>query len=164
MTKIVYLSFGSNLGDRARAIGEAMVLLRDRDLEILRQSSFYETEPRDLAGQPWFLNLVAEVETSLFPRQLLARVQRVETRLGRKRLVDRGPRTIDIDILLFGRFVVDATDLVIPHPRMSERRFVLEPLAELAPGLCHPVTGKTVREMLGRVSAQKVVKLVPGPR
>lgn len=156
MRKIAYLSLGSNLGDRGASIEEAIRLLQDAELTVLRRSSLYETAPRDFADQPWFLNMVVEVETALFPQQLLSRIKRIEGQLGRKRIVEKGPRTIDIDIVLFGRFAVDSPNLVIPHPRMGERRFVLEPLAELAPDLRHPVTHESMREMLARVSAQKV--------
>ena len=158
MRKLAYLSLGSNLGDRVHYLEEAIRLLQEDEVTVLRRSSLYETEPRDVPNQPWFLNLVIEVETALFPRRLLSRIKRVESRLGRKRITNKGPRTIDIDIVLFGRFVVDAPDLTIPHPRMGERRFVLEPLAELTPDLRHPVTHETMREMLARVSLQKVTK------
>jgi 2-amino-4-hydroxy-6-hydroxymethyldihydropteridine diphosphokinase len=157
--KTAYLSLGSNLGDRAAYIERALELLSGPDLKIVRRSALYETEPRDVKAQPWFLNIAAEVETRLFPRQLLARVEKIEKELGRKRIVVKGPRTIDIDILLFGRFVVNTPDLVIPHPRMHERRFVLEPLAELAPELRHPVTKKTIRELLASVKDQVVRRL-----
>ena len=102
----------------------------------------------DFTDQRWFLNLVVEAETELFPLQLLARLQRIERDLGRVRTVARGPRTLDIDILLYGQAVIQRPDLEIPHPRMAERRFVLAPLADLAPDLRHPVTRKTVRELL----------------
>ncbi len=154
--KCVYLSLGSNLGDREWALREALRLLRAPDLRVARVSPVYETEPQDVRGQPWFLNLVAEIETDLFPRQLLARIQKIEKQLGRKRGVPKGPRTLDIDILLFGNSVIDAPDLVVPHPRMTERRFVLEPLAQLAPELRHPVLRRTVSELLGGVSGQAV--------
>ena len=154
--KSVYLSLGSNLGDREWALREALRLLRAPDLRVARVSPVYETEPQDMRAQPWFLNLVAEIETDLFPRQLLARIQKIEKQLGRKRGVPKGPRTLDIDILLFGNSVIDAPDLVVPHPRMTERRFVLEPLAQLSPELRHPVLRRTVSELLGGVSAQAV--------
>ena len=146
--KTVYLSLGSNIGDRERNLRAALEHLDTAGIRIARVSPVYETEPVDLTGQRWFLNLVAEVETDLFPLQLLARTQKIERALGRVRTVPKGPRTIDIDILLYGNVVVNSQGLEIPHPRMAERRFVLIPLANLAPDLRHPVTRKTVREML----------------
>jgi 2-amino-4-hydroxy-6-hydroxymethyldihydropteridine diphosphokinase len=131
-------------------------LLRERGVEIARASRVYETEPQDVREQPWFLNMVVEAQTRLLPIQLLHEIQRVERRLGRRRVVAKGPRTIDIDILLFGRSVVSSEKLQIPHPRMAARRFVLEPLAELAPDLRHPATRESVAEMLERVRGQAV--------
>ncbi len=159
MSKTAYLSLGSNLGDRERNLRDALGLLAGPRLRVLRVSSLYETAPLELRDQPWFLNAVAEVETDLFPKQLLARVQKIERQLGRKRIVPKGPRTIDIDILLYGAAVIDAEELQVPHPRLAERRFVLEPLAELAPDLRHPVTRRTVAEMLHAVTGQQVRKL-----
>lgn len=156
MGKIAYLSLGSNVGDREKSLQSAVNLLHGPRLRILRLSPVYETAPQDLRRQPMFLNLVAEVETDLFPRQLLARVQQVEKHLGRERLVPKGPRTIDIDILLFGNFVVDTPDLVIPHPRLHQRRFALEPLAGLAPELRHPIFRRTMRELLEKTRDQAV--------
>ena len=129
------------------------------DLRLKRTSSLYETEPIGLRDQPWFLNLAAEFETELFPRQLLHRAQRVEREMGRRRTVPNGPRNIDIDVLLYGNAVVKVDDLEIPHPRYRERRFTLAPLAELAPDLRDPVTRKTMREMLGALRGQAITKL-----
>lgn len=157
--KRVYLSLGANLGDREAALREALSQLGAAGIRILRVSSLYETEPRDVPDQPWFLNAVAEAETELFPKQLLARTQAVEQAMGRKKTRPKGPRSIDVDILLYGNAVVDTETLVIPHPRMHERRFVLEPLAELAPELRHPVMRMTVREMLAGVQDQVVRRL-----
>ena len=154
--KTVYLALGSNLGDRRANLSAARDHLASVDLTITRASAIYETEPRDLVQQPWFLNQVIEAETSLFPRQLLVRAQKIERDMGRKRIQPKGPRVIDIDILLFGEAVIHTPDLEIPHPRMLERRFVLDPLAELAPDLRHPVTGKSMREALGAVMNQIV--------
>jgi 2-amino-4-hydroxy-6-hydroxymethyldihydropteridine diphosphokinase len=109
--------------------------------------------------QPWFLNQVIECETELFPRQLLARLQKIERAMGRKRRVAKGPREIDLDILLLGDAVVKAPELEVPHPRMAERRFVLEPLAELVPEKKHPGTRRTMREMLAGVANQAVKKV-----
>jgi len=156
-----YLSLGSNLNDREENLRRALELLESPEVHLKRASSIYETEPQDLREQPWFLNLVAEVETTLFPMQLLRRVRKIEKELGRQRLVPKGPRTVDIDILLFGRFVMDSPALQVPHPRMQARRFVLEPLAEIAPELRHPVTRRSIREMLHATSGQIVRRYQP---
>jgi 2-amino-4-hydroxy-6-hydroxymethyldihydropteridine diphosphokinase len=146
--KTVYLSLGSNIGDRQSNLQTAIERLAAPRLRILRTSPIYETEPVDYTGQRWFLNQVAEAETELFPMQLLSRIGKIERELGRVRTLPKGPRTIDIDILLYGETVVRSATLEIPHPRMAQRRFVLAPLADLAPDLRHPVTRLTVREML----------------
>jgi len=156
--KTVYLSLGSNLADRLGALQAAMARLEAPDFRVRRVSSIYETEPVDLRDQPWFLNLVLEAETDLFPKQLLARIRKVELELGRRRLRKKGPRSIDIDILLYGEVVMDSAELVIPHPRLSQRRFVLEPLAELAPQLRHPVSCQTIAELLPATLDQAVRK------
>ena len=156
--KLVYIALGSNLGDRAENLRQARERIESPDLRVLRASSIYETAPRDVESQPWFLNQVIECETDLFPRQLLERLQKIERAMGRKRRMAKGPREIDLDILLFGNAVVKAPELEIPHPRLAERRFVLEPLAELAPEKRHPGTRRTVREMLAGVASQVVRK------
>ena len=157
--KVVYIALGSNIGDRAENLRQAREQLAAPDLRLLRASSIYETAPRDVKDQPWFLNQVIECETDLFPRQLLARLQKIEKSMGRKRRIAKGPREIDLDILFFGDAVVKAPELEIPHPRIAERRFVLEPLAELAPEKKHPGSRKTVREMLASVANQAVRKI-----
>jgi 2-amino-4-hydroxy-6-hydroxymethyldihydropteridine diphosphokinase len=154
--KTAYLSLGANTGDREEMLRAALRLLEWPGLHVARVSPVYETEPQDFKDQPWFLNVVAEVQTELFPRQLLSRVHRIERQLGRRRSIPKGPRTIDIDILLYGESVIDSPDLVVPHPRMTERRFVLQPLSDLAPDLRHPVLRRTVRELLAGVSGQAV--------
>jgi 2-amino-4-hydroxy-6-hydroxymethyldihydropteridine diphosphokinase len=154
--KTVYLSLGSNVGDREANLRAALERLPAAGVRVTRISPIYETEPVEFTEQRWFLNLVAEAETELFPMQLLARLKRIERALGRIRTVPKGPRTLDIDILLYGQAVVRSADLEIPHPRMAERRFVLAPLADLAPGLRHPVTRQTVRETLEAAPAQVV--------
>jgi len=151
-----YLSLGSNLGDRAGLIDRALQHLASDDLKVARRSRLYETAPRDYTEQPWFLNMVAEIETSLSPVELLRRAAQVENQLGRQRSVDKGPRTIDIDILLFGDLVLDTESLIVPHPRMHERRFVLEPLNEIAPDARHPLLNRTAGEMLKDVQDQDV--------
>jgi len=133
-----------------------MELLESAGVRIARQSSVYETEPRDIRNQPWFLNAVIEIETILFPLQLLHRVLKVEKEMGRRRIIAKGPRNIDIDILLYGNFVISTEALTVPHPRLDERRFVLEPLAELAPDLRHPVHRKAIRELLAATAGQIV--------
>jgi 2-amino-4-hydroxy-6-hydroxymethyldihydropteridine diphosphokinase len=154
--KTVYLALGSNLGDRAAALQNAVARMESPELHVLRASRIYETEPRDVVDQPWFLNQVIEAETSFFPRQLLTRLKRLELELGRRPSRPKGPRAVDVDILFYGDAVISAPDLTIPHERMGERRFVLEPLAELAPDLRHPKTGKTIREMLAAVASQRI--------
>jgi 2-amino-4-hydroxy-6-hydroxymethyldihydropteridine diphosphokinase len=161
--KIVYLGLGSNVGDREQFLQKAVDALGSPELKILRASSVYETEPRDFVAQPWFLNAVLEAETSLLPIRLLHRCQQVERDLGRKRsAVAKGPRVIDIDILLHGKAVVDIPQLVIPHPALHERRFVLEPLVELAPELKHPTLLRSMRELLAATTGQKVRKAAGG--
>lgn len=157
--KTAYLSLGSNLGDRELHLTQALQRLAAPDLIIVRLSSVYETDPRDFEAQPSFLNLVAGISTSLQPMQLLRRTTRVELALGRKRTVRNGPRTIDIDILSFGRFVIDSAPLTVPHPRLQQRRFVLEPLAELDPEWVHPVTKQSVGDLLAAVRNQGVRRL-----
>jgi len=152
MKKTVYLGLGSNLGDRAAQLEQAIAGLATAGITPVRCSSFYATEPVGFAPQHWFLNAVVEAETELMPRQLLRATQGVERSLGRRRTVPSGPRTVDIDILLYGGTVVSMPDLEIPHPRMAERRFVLVPLREIAPTLHHPTLRRTVAELLAATS------------
>jgi 2-amino-4-hydroxy-6-hydroxymethyldihydropteridine diphosphokinase len=159
--KIIYLGLGSNVGDSEALLNSALEGLDGRDLRLLRVSSLYETEPIGFREQRWFLNLVAEFETELFPKQLLRRMQKIEMHLGRRRTIENGPRTIDIDILLYGNVVMKTAELEIPHPRYRERRFTLAPLAELNPGLRDPVTRKTMAEMLAGLAGQSARKIIP---
>ena len=158
MKKKVYLALGSNIGNREEMLQRAIDELHGPAITITRLSSVYETKPMDVTDQPMFLNMVVEAETSLFPMMLLKRVQDVEKGLGRKKLIDKGPRSIDIDILLFGRAIIDSPQLQVPHPRMTERRFVLEPLNEIAPDLRHPRTRRTIRDLLGATLSQGVAR------
>ena len=144
-----YVGLGSNLGDREGAIRRAVELLgNDAEIEVLRESIVRETEPVGYANQPPFLNAVAELETSLPPRDLLGRLLAIEHELGRTRARRFGPRTIDLDLLLYGEETIDEPGLEVPHPRLHERMFALEPLAELDPELVVPGRGR-VSEMIG---------------
>ena len=146
MKKTVYLGLGSNLGDRAANLDAAIAKLRELG-DVAAVSGFYETEPVEVSDQPWFLNAALALETELMPRQLMGRILAVEQSMGRKRMQPKGPRLIDIDVLLFGNSVIETPQLIVPHPRMHERRFVLEPLAAIAPDARHPVFKRTVREL-----------------
>ncbi len=146
--KQVYLSLGSNRGDRVANLRRATEELAKVGVEVQRVSSFYKTEPVDFGPQAWFLNCVVEALTGLMPMQLLKAVKSVERGLGRRPGVSKGPRPIDIDILLYENVVVRSAALTIPHERMNERRFVLIPLRELVPAARHPVSKRTVTEML----------------
>jgi 2-amino-4-hydroxy-6-hydroxymethyldihydropteridine diphosphokinase len=160
--KTAYLALGSNIGDREANLRDAVRRMESEGIRVVARSSLYETVPQELLDQPSFLNAVVEVETDLFPMQLLARVQQIERAMGRRRVTPKGPRNIDIDILFYGRAVIGTAELEVPHPRIAQRRFVLEPLAEIAPDFRHPVTGKTAGEMLAGLGPQGVRRLDVG--
>jgi len=149
---LVYLAVGSNIGDRQHYIRSAIQGLSARGVRTIRCASIYLTEPRDILDQPWFLNTVLEASTSLDPDQLLRACLEVEEENLRKRDRSKGPRTLDIDIIFFGREIIRMNNLEIPHPRFSKRRFVLEPLAEIAPEFLDPASGKTILQLLKEVS------------
>lgn len=159
MHKIVYLSLGSNLDERAANLRIALEKLADLGT-VKAVSAFYETEPVGLAAQPWFLNCAAKLDTEKMPRQLITGILNLEQEMGRQRKLKNGPRIIDIDILLFGTSVIETAGLTVPHPRMHERRFVLEPLAEIAPEVRHPVFKRTIRELRDALPPGQTVRRV----
>jgi len=163
MKKTVYLSLGSNLGDRAKNLRDAIAALGNAGVSVVRVSSIYETEPVDYLDQPWFLNCVVEAETELAALDLLYTLRGIEAQMGSKKLIAKGPRLIDIDILLYGNEIIDTPELQIPHPGMHLRRFVLEPLAEVAPSVQHPVSHLSISELLTRTPDKSAVRVAAGP-
>jgi 2-amino-4-hydroxy-6-hydroxymethyldihydropteridine diphosphokinase len=157
MHKLTYLSLGSNIGDLAANLNEAIERLKTLG-EVVAVSSFYETEPVELTSQPWFLNCAVKLTTEKMPKQLLAGILDLERDMGRRRGQAKGPRNIDIDILLFGRSIVETKGLTIPHAALHERRFVLEPLAEIAGEVRHPVFKKTIKELRDALPAGQAVR------
>jgi len=160
--EIVFLSLGSNVGDREKNLRAAIAALPELGVQIKKVSSIYETEPVDLLEQPWFLNCVVEGETTVQPAELLAKLRAVEKRMGSKKLVARGPRLIDLDILVYGGQTIDSPELQVPHPRMHLRRFVLAPLAEIAPDLKHPSWSGTAAQLLATSDDKSAVKKISG--
>ena len=158
MKQTVYLSLGSNVGDRAKNLRDAIALLRKAGIGVTQISSIYETEPVDYLDQPWFLNMAVEAQTGLNAVDVLHALRAIESQMGSKKPVAKGPRLIDLDILLFGDAVIDTPELQVPHPRMHLRRFVLQPLAEIAPNARHSVSTLRVSEMLDRTPDKSAVR------
>lgn len=157
--EVTYLGLGSNIGDKVAQCLRALEEISASDHNHLHAiSSLYKTEPIGYQDQDWFINCVAEVSTTLQPRPFHTFLQGIEKHMGREKTIPMGPRIIDLDILFYGNEVVDEADLIIPHPRLHERGFVLVPLAELSPDLLHPVLKKTVRDLL-KQSDKKGVEL-----
>jgi 2-amino-4-hydroxy-6-hydroxymethyldihydropteridine diphosphokinase len=161
MRQTAYLSLGSNVGDRQQNLRDALRALGKIGV-VSAISSFYETEPVEYIQQPWFVNCAAALETEESPDRLLADILKIEQGMGRHReaTVAKGPRPIDIDILLFGNSVVETSSLTIPHPAMLERRFVLEPLAEIAAEVHHPVVKRTIRQLRDALPRGQAVKRI----
>ena len=148
-----YISIGSNLGDREENCKQALRLLHTNGILIKKQSRMYETEPWGIKDQPKFINMAIEVETDKEPEEFLAVLKNIENEIGRTETVKWGPRVIDLDILFYDDLILKTPALEIPHPLLHEREFVLKPLCEIAPDKKHPVTEKTVREMLEDLKA-----------
>jgi 2-amino-4-hydroxy-6-hydroxymethyldihydropteridine diphosphokinase len=153
---IVYLGLGSNKGDKERHIRDAMTMIDDC-CRIRKTSPLYLTEPVGLIDQEWFLNCVVEIETDIDPTKLLSKVKSIERSLGRKKTVNNGPRCIDIDILFYGDVTIQTKNLVIPHPRIQERLFVLQPMMDLNPCFVHPVLHKTIQELYDKHPWSEIV-------
>jgi len=158
MTTRVFLSLGSNVGDRAANLRDAIARLRDAGVRVTRTSSIYETEPVDFLDQAWFLNCVVEGETELSARKLLEKLLEIPLAMGSKKEIPKGPRRIDVDLLLYGDAAISEPGLEVPHPRMLARRFVLEPLAEIAPEVRHPLWSGTASEMLAAARDRSAVR------
>ena len=157
MPVLVYLSLGSNVGDREAQLRAAFACLQTQG-RIVSVSSFYETEPVEFTDQAWFLNCAVALETTDTPEQLMSAILKIEQKMGRQRIQRKGPRAIDIDILLFGDTILDKLALTVPHPVMHQRRFVLQPLAEIAPTEQHPVLKQTIQELLDALPAGQTVR------
>ncbi len=151
----IYLSLGSNIGDTKYNLDQAVELLKEK-INIFKQSSYYETEPVGYKDQDWFLNIVIEGETDLTPEDLLKFTQSIEEKMKRVKTIRFGPRIIDLDILLYEKEVIETKDLIIPHPRMEERAFVMLPLYEIAPNLT--IKNKKIEEIIRELEGEQIYK------
>jgi 2-amino-4-hydroxy-6-hydroxymethyldihydropteridine diphosphokinase len=153
-----YLGLGSNLGQKGDNLRQALARLRTEGIRILRSSSLYETEPVGVPEQTWFYNQVVEVEADFSPWELLKLLKKIEQRMGRKASAKKAPRKIDLDILLAENTIIRTRDLVIPHPRLEKRNFVLVPLGEIAPGVVHPVLKIKIEDLAKKSEDPSIVK------
>lgn len=161
MPHLAYLGVGSNLGDKIeqcrKAISEVLAIPGHR---LIAQSSFYKTQPVGYPNQDWFINGVIQIETDLEPQELLRRLKEIEFKMGRKETTRWGPRSIDLDLLLYDDLEMKTEELEIPHPRLKERQFVLIPLVEISPNLIHPTLGKTMKELLLEIREDQGVEKI----
>lgn len=156
--KDIYLGLGTNMGDKKGNLFRAIEMLDERGVKVLEKSSIYETEPIGIKEQDWFLNMAVMVETDLSPEELLKVINEIEAEMGRERNLKWGPRVIDIDILLYGRKGIETDELQIPHRFLAERKFVLEPLNEIAGGVTHPWLDKSVNQLLNECGDDSIVR------
>jgi 2-amino-4-hydroxy-6-hydroxymethyldihydropteridine diphosphokinase len=155
----IFVGLGSNVGDREMQLRDASSSLRRHDIALRRSASLYITEPRDFEDQPWFLNTVIEIETNLPPQKLIRVCLEIEKEAGRVRDQSRGPRPLDLDIILYRGQILQSDELILPHPRYTERRFVLVPLAEIAPDFRDPVRNLTIQQLLEQCADTGEVRL-----
>ena len=161
LKKKAYIGIGSNIGDKTANCKKAIELLKENpQIKVTKISDFYETEPVGYKKQEWFVNCAVEIETDLNPQELLLLCHMIESELGRERKIKYGPRTIDLDILLYNNDIIDTIGLKIPHPEMHKRRFVLEPLSDIAPDAVHPVLKKAIVELLNNLSEEDAIKRI----
>ena len=154
-----FLSLGSNLGARRKNLAKALLLLEDAGVKCVKISSVYETQPKDFSTQPWFLNQVLAVASKLKPQSFLTLVKKIEKEMGRKPQVSKGPRLIDIDILMAEEMIIRSKELQVPHPRLDERNFVLIPFREVAPNTVHPVLNKAIKDLAGGTHDSSAVRV-----